>query len=70
MLHNIYFSREYLKEESKDKKGKEMDTTGWILHSKERHVSHVSREFSTFYFIIFIYFGHLGIKILFLRKVA
>ncbi|CAG07397.1 unnamed protein product, partial [Tetraodon nigroviridis] len=28
---------EYLKEESKDKKGKEMDTTGWILHSKERH---------------------------------
>lgn len=40
----IYFPREYLKEESKDKKGKEMDTSGWVLHSKERHVSHVSSE--------------------------
>eukprot|EP00066_Takifugu_rubripes_P030908 XP_011620174.1 PREDICTED: sentrin-specific protease 1 [Takifugu rubripes] len=28
---------EYLKEESKDKKGKEIDTSGWVLHSKERH---------------------------------
>ncbi|XP_070766894.1 sentrin-specific protease 1 [Enoplosus armatus] len=28
---------EYLQQESKDKKGKEMDTSGWTLHSKKRH---------------------------------
>uniref|UniRef100_A0A665XCC3 Sentrin-specific protease 1-like n=1 Tax=Echeneis naucrates TaxID=173247 RepID=A0A665XCC3_ECHNA len=27
---------EYLQQESKDKKGKEMDTSGWTLHSKKR----------------------------------
>uniref|UniRef100_A0A3Q4HN00 SUMO specific peptidase 1 n=1 Tax=Neolamprologus brichardi TaxID=32507 RepID=A0A3Q4HN00_NEOBR len=30
---------EYLQQESKDKKGKELDTSGWILHSKTRNVS-------------------------------
>lgn len=29
---------EYLQQESKDKKGKVMDTTGWSLHSKKRNV--------------------------------
>ncbi|CAL1606189.1 unnamed protein product [Knipowitschia caucasica] len=28
---------EYLQQESKDKKGKEMDTSGWSLHSKKRN---------------------------------
>uniref|UniRef100_A0A3Q3F1X1 SUMO specific peptidase 1 n=1 Tax=Labrus bergylta TaxID=56723 RepID=A0A3Q3F1X1_9LABR len=28
---------DYLQQESKDKKGKEMDTSGWTLHSKKRH---------------------------------
>uniref|UniRef100_A0A667Y9U4 SUMO specific peptidase 1 n=1 Tax=Myripristis murdjan TaxID=586833 RepID=A0A667Y9U4_9TELE len=28
---------EYLRQESKDKKGKELDTSGWTLHSKLRH---------------------------------
>ncbi|XP_039903852.1 sentrin-specific protease 1 [Simochromis diagramma] len=28
---------EYLQQESKDKKGKELDTSGWILHSKTRN---------------------------------
>uniref|UniRef100_A0A673BLA7 Si:dkey-21c19.3 n=1 Tax=Sphaeramia orbicularis TaxID=375764 RepID=A0A673BLA7_9TELE len=28
---------EYLQQESMDKKGKEMDTSGWNLHSKKRH---------------------------------
>ncbi|XP_029011363.1 sentrin-specific protease 1 [Betta splendens] len=28
---------EYLQQESKDKKGKELDTSGWTLHSKKRH---------------------------------
>lgn len=28
---------DYLQQESKDKKGKEMDTSGWTLHSKKRY---------------------------------
>ncbi|XP_019751198.1 sentrin-specific protease 1 isoform X2 [Hippocampus comes] len=28
---------DYLQQESKDKKGKELDTTGWTLHSKKRN---------------------------------
>lgn len=28
---------DYLQQESKDKKGKELDTSGWTLHSKKRH---------------------------------
>ncbi|XP_074500419.1 sentrin-specific protease 1 [Sebastes fasciatus] len=28
---------DYLRHESKDKKGKELDTSGWTLHSKKRH---------------------------------
>lgn len=36
---SILFSSEYLQQESKDKKGKELDTLGWILHSKTRNVS-------------------------------
>lgn len=36
---SILFSSEYLQQESKDKKGKELDTSGWILHSKTRNVS-------------------------------
>lgn len=32
---------DYLQQESKDKKGKEMDTSGWTLHSKKRSVSSV-----------------------------
>lgn len=39
---NCYYSHsDYLQQESKDKKGKEMDTSGWTLHSKKRNVSHV-----------------------------
>lgn len=33
------FASEYLQQESKDKKGKELDTSGWTLHSKKRTVS-------------------------------
>lgn len=33
------FPSDYLQHESKDKKGKELDTSGWTLHSKKRHVS-------------------------------
>lgn len=33
------FPSDYLQQESKDKKGKELDTSGWTMHSKKRNVS-------------------------------
>lgn len=33
------FLSDYLQQESKDKKGKELDTSGWTLHSKKPSVS-------------------------------
>lgn len=35
----VRFLSEYLQQESKDKKGKELNTSGWTLHSKKRNVS-------------------------------
>lgn len=35
----IFFHSEYLQEESKDKKGKNLDTSGWTLHCKKPNVS-------------------------------
>lgn len=33
--------RNYLKQESQDKKKQEFDTSAWILHSKKRKVSYI-----------------------------
>lgn len=38
-----------------------MDTSGWVLHSKERHVSHVFSEHNTGQFLSF-FFVHSGEK--------
>ena len=39
LMLTFCFLSDYLQQESKDKKGKALDTSGWILHSKKRNVS-------------------------------
>lgn len=36
---HFLFPSDYLQQESKDKKGKELDTSGWTLYSKKCSVS-------------------------------
>lgn len=56
----FYSHSDYLQQESKDKKGKEMDTSGWTLHSKKRNVSYIHLPLTrVFLLLTFIFFGKL-----------